>query len=241
VPFIFIHQCNKLQLKDFFKSALFLLPIVTAMGVCCIFKGDETTANTIWASYQPYFIEIYGEPLSMGAAVDALTWETAATMNFHMEINYSMPLCLLGWLTTYFLTFYLCANVNRVKIFSYEKEEVNSAQLTGILLVQFISLLPMFTVLSCDLGRITMYWTITSFFIYALFDNAIKFPFLVNCSEKINMRFNSKPFSSKKLYIIICTFIACPLIYYTFEAAFDSIVLGNIRMFFRLIGKITGL
>ena len=235
VPFIFIHQCDKLQLKDMLKSTLFLLPVIAAMGICCIFKGDAATSDAIWESYQPYFIETYGERLHMSEAVNALTWETIPTMKYHLKTNYIKSSCLLGWMTTFITTLYLCANVNRVKLFSYEKKEANSVSLTSILLAQFISLLPMFTVLSCDLGRITIYWTMTSFFMYALFGNTIEIPILTNLSKKINSGFNTTWMSSKLLYVIITITIACPLVFYTANEAFYSTTIGNIWSFFQMV------
>ena len=237
VPFIFIHQCGKLQMKNMLRSALFLLPVIAAMGVCCIFKGDATTANAIWESWQPYFIETYGERLPLGDAVNALAWETVPTAHYHLGANYSFPR-FFGWVITFVSTFYLCANVNRVKLFSYEKEETNSVSLTSILLVQFVSLLPMFTVLSCDLGRITLYWTVTSFFIYALFGDTMEIPLLTSLSKRINNVFNTTWLSSKRLYVFMIITVGCPLIFYKTNDAFYSTTIGNTCSFFQLVYKI---
>lgn len=237
VPFIFIHQCGKLHIKNALKSALFLLPVIAAMGVCCIFKGDATTADAIWESYQPYFIETYGNKLPMGEAVNALTWKTIPTMSEHLWLNYRYP-CFIGWIIAFVTTFYLCANVNRVKLFSYEKKETNSVSLTSILLAQFISLLPMFTVLSCDLGRITIYWTFTSFFIYALFGDTMEIPLLTGLSKRINNVFNTTWLSSKRLYVFMIITVGCPLIFYTANQAYNTTTIGNICRFTEMLYKI---
>lgn len=237
VPFIFIHQCGKLHIKNALKSALFLLPVIAAMGVCCIFKGDAATADAIWESYQPYFIETYGNKLPMSEAVNALTWETVPTMNDHLWLNYRYP-CFIGWIIAFVTTFYLCANVNRVKLFSYEKKEANSVSLTSILLVQFISLLPMFTVLSCDLGRITIYWTFTSFFIYALFGDTMEIPLLTGLSKRINNVFNTTWLSSKRLYVFMIITVGCPLIFYTANQAYNTTTIGNICRFTEMLYNI---
>ena len=237
VPFIFIHQCGKLHIKNALKSALFLLPVIAAMGVCCIFKGDAATADAIWEPYQPYFIETYGNSLPMGKAVNALTWETIPTMSDHLWKSYRFP-CFIGWIIAFVTTFYLCANVNRVKLFSYEKKEANSVSLTSILLVQFISLLPMFTVLSCDLGRITIYWTFTSFFIYALFGDTMEIPLLTGLSKRIKKVFNTTWLSSKRLYVFMIITVACPLIFYTANQAYNTTTIGNICRFIEMLYNI---
>lgn len=234
VPFIFIHQCGKLHIKNALKSVLFLLPVIAAMGVCCIFKGDVAAADTIWESYQPYFIETYGNKLPMSEAVNALTWETIPTMSDHLWKSYRFP-CFIGWIIAFVTTFYLCANVNRVKLFSYEKEEANSVSLTSILLVQFVSLLPMFTVLSCDLGRITIYWTFTSFFIYALFGDTMEIPLLTSLSKRINNVFNTTWLSSKRLYVFMIITVGCPLIFYTANQAYNTTTIGNICRFIEMV------
>ena len=233
VPFIFIHKCNCINVKNIFKSTIFLLPIIVTMGVCCIFKGDATTANAIWDSYQPYFINTYGESLPMSEAINALTWKTIPTASFHLKTNYQYP-CYIGWFITFTTTFYLCANINRVNLFSYERKRANSVSLTNILILQFISLLPMFTVLSCDLGRITIYWTITSFFIYALFDKPINIPLLTNASTWCNNFFNLKILSSDSLYIFITATVACPLVNYIVVYAYNSTIIGNTHRFIEL-------
>lgn len=238
VPFIFIHKCKDIQIKNILKSALFILPMATAMGVCCIFKGDEAIANAIWSSYQPYFIDKYGEPFPMSEAVEALTWDTMFAVKLHLRQNYFYLSRRFGWLLTFIATFYLCSNVNRVNLFSYERKEANTVSLTSILIFQFISLLPMFTVLSCDLGRITIYWTITSFFIYALFDNAINIPLLANISARFNNLFNSKFLSNKYLYIFVVIVIFCPLIYFIIPDAYNSTIIGNTHRFIELVYKL---
>lgn len=238
VPFIFIHQCEKLHFKNAQKSALFLLPVIAAMGVCCIFKGDTTTADAIWESYKPYFIETYGNCLPMGEAVNALTWGTMFAVKHHLTMNYLIFPRIFGWFFTFIATFYLCANVNRVTLFSYERKEANSISLTSILLVQFVSLLPMFTVLSCDLGRITIYWTITSFFIYALFGDTMEIPLLTGLSKRINNIFNTTWLSSKRLYVFMIIAVGCPLIFYTANQAYNTTTIGNICRFTEMLYNI---
>lgn len=234
VPFIFIHQCSKLKIKNILKSALFLLPLVVAMGICCLFKGDAATADAIWESWQPYFINTYGEPLPMSEAVNALTWETIQAVKHHLRMNYLIYPRIFGWVLTFMGTFYLCANVNRVNLFSYEKKDANSTSFTSILIFQFISLLPMFTVLSCDLGRITIYWTITSFFIYALFDYPINIPLLTKTSAWFNNLFDSKLLSNRYLYIFIVLILFCPLVWFIVPDAYDSTIIGNTHRFIEL-------
>lgn len=236
VPFIFLHKYLSFDSKGgkrkFINSIIFLLPTIIAMGAVCLFKGDTETANVIWASWQPAFVEYYGTQLPMSEAVDALTWETLPTMDYHFTTNYRGRVYrhipkLFAWIAIYLSTFYLCANVNKVRLCKYEDKQDNYTFLTSVLILQFMSLLPMFTVLSCDLGRIVLYWTVTSFFIYALFSE-ITIPVITSLSNKINSLFNNGILSSKYLYLFLSLTIICPLVAFPIPDALRTSVIGNI-------------
>ena len=99
------------------------------------------------------------------------------------------------------------------------------------MLVTFISLLPMFTVLSCDLRRVIIYWTITSFFIYALLEDTIpaKTTLVSYYAEKINRFFeNSKILNSKLFYVIVALTIICPFAAFPMPKAIFTSAIGNI-------------
>lgn len=239
VPFILLHQLfsykEKNYLSNVFRTLIFLSPAILTMLAVIIYKGDENTAGAIWNSYQPYFNEKYGEMLPVGQGVQALTWNNAQTFMFHFTTNYTKPIIqyvprAVVWALIYFITFYLCANVNRIRLFSYEKKLINSNFLTATLLIQFISLLPMFTILSCDLRRVTIYWTITSFFIFAIFENNQILPEKIkHISKKINTLFNdNKLLSNSYFYIFVSTTIICPFAAFPLPDAFYTSVIGNL-------------
>lgn len=96
----------------------------------------------------------------------------------------------------------------------------------------------MFTILSCDLGRITIYWTFTSFFIYALLGDTIEIPLLTGLSKRINNVFNTTWLSSKRLYVFMIITVGCPLIFYTAKQAYNTITIGNICRFTEMLYKI---
>lgn len=243
VPFLFLHFLHHITitknsniLKSISSTLIFFLPAVLTITATVIFKGDERSANEIWNSWTPYFVENYGQTLPMGQGVEALSWNSSTTFKFHLRTNYLEPIInhvprVFVWYIIFFFTFYLCVNVNRIKLFKYEKK-VNSNFLTTTLLVTFISLLPMFTVLSCDLRRVIIYWTITSFFIYALLEDTIpakKTTFVSYCAEKINRFFeNSKILKSKLFYVIVALTIVCPFAAFPMPKAIFTSVIGNI-------------
>lgn len=240
-PFILYHQhigdVNSGHIGKLKKSFIFMMPAITAMGAVCLFKGNEDTANVIWNSYAQFFNEKFGHTPQIGLGVDALTWNSIETFRFHFATNYTEPIIkhtprFFAWAIIFFFTFYLCANSNRVRIFKYEKEEACSTFLSEILIIQFISLLPMLTVLSCDLRRVTIYWTISSFFIYSLFNkHRIGFnkTYLTFIAERANAFFNkSSMLSNRFFFLLIAITIVCPFSGFALEAVCKSSIIGNI-------------
>jgi hypothetical protein len=236
VPFIMFHYFCSCESKGFVKRVIktisISLPVIATMGVACIFKGNEDIANTIWNSYAPYFSERFGEILPMGMGVKALTWTTAYAANFHFHENYLLPLVggvprLFAWLLIYFAAFYLMSNVNKIRMFKYENPCIDNAHLATVLAIQFVGLLPMFTVLSCDIGRIIMYWSFSSFFIFAFFDKT-EFPVFSKFGHRAKLFFdNNRLLSNKWFYFLISITIFVPFCYFPPEAIYSSVI-GNL-------------
>lgn len=240
-PFLILHHIaitkKSNNLRSLLKTFIFFLPAISTMAATIIFKGDERSAYEIWDSWTPYFIENYGQALPMGQGVEALTWDGSTTFLFHLRTNYVDPIIhyiprVFAWGIIYFFTFYLCTNVNRIKLFNYEKE-INHKFLTTTFIITFIGLLPMFTILSCDLRRVTIYWTITSFFIYAILEKTTPpdttTPIVSNLAEKTNHLFkNNKIFKNKLFYTIVALTIICPFAAFPMPKAIFTSVIGNL-------------
>ena len=178
VPLLGLHffllQKDKDSLRMAFgKTILFLLPIVFVMLLCIFYKGDERMANEIWHSWDNYFISNFGEILPIGKGCEALGWNGIETFKMHFYGNYFRKslgiysFCV--WPFIFIAVYYLLIQVNKIKIGVTERKGDNVSveiQLPQILILQFIFLLPMFTVLSCDFRRVILYWTLSSFLFY---------------------------------------------------------------------------
>lgn len=112
VPFTFLHFLfHQKKFNHKFISALtFVSPLVIAMSLVCIYKGDVQSATNIWQSWQPYFYDTFNESLPMGSGVKALAWNSLDTFQFHFYSNYLAPflfaiprLCI--WTIIYFVVF----------------------------------------------------------------------------------------------------------------------------------------
>ena len=242
-PFIMLHYFCSCEGKGFLtkaaRTALISLPFIAAMGAVCIFKGNEEVSNTIWNSYAPYFNEKFGEMLPVAGGVGALTWTTAYAADFHLHENYLLPLVggvprLFASLLIYFAAFYLMSNANKIKMFKYETADINNSHLATVLAVQFISLLPLFSVLSCDLGRIFTYWSFSSFFIFAYIKEE-KLSLFSRLGEKASTLFcNTAVFRKNWFYILVACLIPVPIMGFAIPEALYSSVIGNLVKIFEI-------
>lgn len=196
--------------------SLFIIPILS-MGACVIFKGGTDVAQAIWSSWQPC-IERY--PLNcadIGSGVKALTWETWRTFKFHLGLNFggslseaystipSWPLLLLSYVAVYYLT----SRLNTVNLQFNRMADYDNILMSCILLLQFVFLLPMFTVLSCDVCRISGYWIFSSLFAFHFFKERKLYPeCLIRLSFLWQQRIDKSCWlSSPWTYILIIWFI----------------------------------
>lgn len=199
-------------------ACLMLLPALLAMGAVCICKGDQARAIAIWHSWDPLF-ERY--PLdcdpaaNLGISLDALTWETVETFKTHFTVNYlrfffgpvpGLPFTLLSFAGMY----YLVTRLNTVDLKWNVLRGVDRVRLSNFLLLQGFFLLPLFTVLSCDFGRIIIYWLFSSFFAYHLLKaDACLFPAAVSrVSEYLQRQIDRvKCLSNPWVYAFVLLFL----------------------------------
>ncbi|MGN0036711.1 MAG: hypothetical protein ACI36X_05790 [Bacteroidaceae bacterium] len=178
----------------------FALPLL-AMAAVCICKGNQGVVDAIWASWQPC-MEQYPQawdastdPIDNG--VGALAWNSKDTFrmhihmnflcNFHPEIRYRyLPSALLT-LLNFVLVYYFVTRINTVDLKWNRLKPLDTLRMSDIMLLQFVSMLPMFTVLSCDFGRTIPYWVFSTLFAYHFLQGEdVRFPSpLTACSARL--------------------------------------------------------
>ncbi|MCZ8373510.1 hypothetical protein O6P32_12465 [Phocaeicola sp. KGMB11183] len=236
--FLFVKKENNL-LASIVKASLFMLPGLLVMFICVIYKGDGTMADSIWHSWDNYFISEFGSIFPMGAGCRALGWDGMDTFKMHLNGNYMdktlgvYRFCI--WPFIFIAIYYLLIQLNKVKIGvknSIIEDKLFMMNLSNVLVLQFIFLLPMFTVLSCDFRRVILYWTISSFlFCFALRSNCLKLLNVKVFSNKLqtfNRVLTSGILGKKSFYIIVFCFLGVPSYGFSYMNAFISSVLGNI-------------
>lgn len=143
-------------------KSLFFAPTAICFLIISLFKGDASIAQAIHDSW--------GIPkmgLSPTATIESLSWSIEHAIHFHIHENFlSSEYPIYGkiekpllWLLTFIIT--PCILFCR-KVFPH----TTTRNFIHVLLLQFISLFPMLTVLSCDQSRIFFYWTFSSICIF---------------------------------------------------------------------------
>lgn len=173
-----------------FKRQVFLpvFPIALVGLVVFTSKGDPGMAQAIWQSWEPclrdYRIPNGHDGIGLGVA--ALGWDMLETFLFHLRLAYigfspsllTVPLIVYMLAGTYYLV--VCLEVPQIPFWPATRgsaamggQASSSARgLSNVLLLQFLFMLPMFTVLSCDWGRNITLCTVSAFFLMHFFPDA---------------------------------------------------------------------
>ncbi len=149
-----------------------IISIIMSMAIVCIHKGNNEIAHSIWNSWKTVYQEYNNTP--PGTSIDAIGWETIDTVKMHLKGTYfTKSHVFMGWYSKPLIwcaILFILPNILYIKRPQKEnKASKNVTFLLQIIIVQFISLLPMFIALSCDASRICFYWTISSLLIYFSF------------------------------------------------------------------------
>ena len=163
---------EKGYLKSIVLSVISLLPGIMAFILMMSMQGTMETAQTIWDSWLGI---IYKEPSNVrwDTALGAIGWETIPTIKSHLIQNFMAIKSNISSLVVHCFVFpviYYIAT-NALLVFrKNEKDFTNKDKkvLSSIFIFQLISLLPLFTLLSCDYARLIFYWTTSSFAVFLL-------------------------------------------------------------------------
>lgn len=220
ISMLIFYQNNDKDKKSFnrIKKTIisFVLPFLT-MFLVCVAKGNFTQANAIWQSWVPLFDYLKIEQPEIPEAIDFLAWSENIVEigKHHLSCNYGIGngcsmgfnyILVLGSLF-FFLGMYILTITTPQKISSNKI----SKQLSSVYLFQFLCLLPMFSILSCDFGRTILYVIFTSYYLdYLIKSNniEIQIPYI----DKISHFFYTRISQISKhclyvLHLIIIIFI----------------------------------
>lgn len=163
--------------KHLVVNALQVLVLLGIFGILCMHKGDTATAYAIIDSWNAV---VDGNPLEFirTNSIGALAWDTKETMLQHIKWNIGASdgssFGLVYWpiflvVAYYFFTFFF--TVFKPTKAAYGKTE--QTRLSSLFCTLLVCLVPMFTILSCDYGRIIQYATVTSLAAYLILDKSV--------------------------------------------------------------------
>lgn len=158
---------SKLPLSKYIPLACVFIVFI----LLCLCKGNPDVASGIVASWNRILPD--SPLLDMKAnSIGALGWDTAHTFNRHFTINFSYR--SFGWLWVvwraifFILIYYLIVNFLYVFRGNSNFDSLDRNNISVLYLFSVLCLLPMFTVLSCDCGRVYQYAWMATFVTFLL-------------------------------------------------------------------------
>ena len=229
-PLLFLAVKKEYGLR---RTLLLAMPVVFVCAVVFLSRGGTAMAETIWQSWSPCFqrFPFPGGDGSVGLGVGALGWDMLPTFSFHLRMAYigTDPLWLTALLIVYMLagTYYLVVNLDVAMIPFWPKLPAHAATtppfghpyvfdargMGNVLLLQFLAMLPMFTVLSCDWGRNICLCTVSTFFLLHFFPNATALlPYIDKVTTRLLPIFGRfRLFRSPLFYVFVALTVPMPL------------------------------
>lgn len=236
----------------FFRFAA-CIPMLIAMAIACFFNGTLEQAQAIQASWGPLMGEGWNPTLSKyrypfieydnyGGSVGALAWSTSFAIKFHFRVNFianslQIPGYIIRPVAIVFLFYFL---INYIRLFSSEKISRRTNVFFHLLFFQFCSLLPLFTVLSCDTARVCMYLTSTTFAFFLVIPQekyASLFPkWYTSSLDKIDKFINNNNILKPRyISIFFLLFImSAPILGNNIHTSFLSSIIGRYASLFKI-------
>lgn len=236
-------------------NVVIFLSIIVLFAILCVFKGDAHVAFSIAQSWN----KLVGSDIIHGGVntIGSLGWETGNTFAKHLWINFYNE-NLEGWSGIFFRPLMLVVSyyfiTNFFGVFSLAKrgelgewsgtDSEKRNNIGAIYLFLIVCMLPMFTVLSCDYGRLYQYGCMVAVAVYLIFPQNLLhtlFPrWYMNIISGINRRMSNFLQPSVGLMIIILLFVApAPAGFYIFYAINQTTYGAIVQMIMMSVNRFT--
>lgn len=220
------------KMLSVFRTLLFFSPAILTMAVLCLFNGNEHAATLIWESWLPC-MERYptSSGTEMGEGVAFLMKSTSEAMKLHLTTSFtgsfllshkvpSLPFTLANIVFVY----YLVIRLNTINLKWNEIKDYDIHSMSSIMLIQFVSLIPMFTVLSCDWGRNYPYWVVSTLVAYHYFKNDdMRILPVIGKMSNVMQNFIDRFSLLKNPWVYFAIFVTLPIPYCFRATLYDSI------------------
>lgn len=213
-----------------------IIPIITFL-ILCVFKGTPEIAAEIADSWNALLPD--ASITSNCNSIGALGWNASDIFSYHIKMNLGekaggagivlLPCIILAsyfMITNFFYVF-------RKKCI--QDAETDRLTLSLLYSLAVLCLLPMFTFLSCDMGRIFQYAAVATFASFFIIPNKIitgAFPkWYVRTIEHFNTRLNGFVLPSKGLMLILLFFLGVsPKLFLVDDCMWSSIMGGLVQI-----------
>lgn len=182
---IYTKKLNRKSIDSVLKHFLPFVPALLTMFLVCFFKGNDNLQKIVWHSWNDTFQSFPDGTHSLlelqnkiGSGVSALSWKTVSTFKGHLvAIGFGKhPICdykilvasIVLWVWMMVDYYFIVSRLNTIT-FSGGKAQHTELEISNTLILQFLFMIPMFTVLSCDFGRTIPYWIFSSLMAVACF------------------------------------------------------------------------
>lgn len=136
--------------------------VCITMALLCLYKGNETVVQDIVNSWKFAYPDTYHQLHT--SSIAAIGWPSSYAFALHYNYNFvdgTIPYS--GFVLRPFALLVIFFLMVRVGLKNHlKKNALMVEQLVFLLIILFVTLLPMFTLLSCDFQRVSFYWTMSA-------------------------------------------------------------------------------
>ena len=209
-----------------------IFPSILIFFSCIYYHGSESIANAIWNSWKSIIFPRHVlDSNQFPGVIRSLPWSLSRGLSItyiNLKDFSDGVYGPIAWILILVLVYYLLININDLnfKILKYHPtKQFNKANISNILILQFISITPLF-ILGWDYGRWIFYWVCSSFAIILLIPdeklNNLTPKFIKIISTKINNFLDSLLGKYHDLTLFITLIIGFPRFSWSLWASLES-------------------
>lgn len=218
------------------------LLFIGCFALMCVYKGDSSNVEAILDSWHRLLGDEYHKS---GLSIVALGWNAVHTFWVHFNLNFHVSLfeVNVGWMGAVIQLLFFMATYYFILNFSWTFRRPTSdftaadrTNLSAIYLLCALTLLPMFTILSCDYSRLYQYLFVASYAAVLILPRGVctamlpgKYLIYVG---RMNASIDRCLLSSKGLMVLLLLLLAVAPYSLNLYLAFEYSVVGTISEIF---------
>lgn len=213
--------------------------VIVEFGSLCYFKGSLEVGEGIVSSWNTLLDKqlLYAKDIN---SIGALGWDTLQTFKTHFEMNVGAEYHACGVIVQIVILFgvyYLL--INFMQVFQSPSEgftRVDQTNVGALFMLLAVTMLPMFTVLSCDYARLYQYEVMSIVGVYLLVDREVLRHVIpanmIKLSTKVNSSINRTLVPERAWILALFMILGISGVDFSIENAFAESILGKISVLF---------